>query len=100
MALGTPGHTDYRALKCAGTGVADDCRSAALAALAMALSDLGGWAARASWDGTTLVNAQTSMAGETVETYDAILHQGFSLLPVPSIPWVNRPTFQQVVEIQ
>jgi hypothetical protein len=35
-----------------------------------------------------------------VETYDAILHTGFSLLPIASIPWINRPTFQQVVEIR
>ena len=68
--------------------------------LTQALADLGGWAARDKWDGTTLVNAQTVMAGETVETYDAIPHQGFSLLPVATIPWVNRPTFQQVVEVR
>ena len=100
MALGTPGHTSYRALKCAGTGVAGDCRAAALSALDLALTDLGGWSARSSWDGATLVNVQTLMAGETVETYDAIQAQGFSLLPLAQIPWINRPTFQQVIEIR
>jgi acyl-homoserine lactone acylase PvdQ len=100
MALGTPGHTDYRALKCAGTGTATDCRNAVVTALTQALADLGGWAARDGWDGTTLVNAQTSMTGETVETYDAINHQAFGLLPIAPIPWINRPTFQQVVEIR
>ncbi len=100
MALGTPGHTEYRALKCAGTGAASDCRNAVTTALDQALADLGGWAARAAWDGTTLVNAQTGMTGETVETYDAIQHQAFSLLPVAPIRWVNRPTFQQVVEVR
>jgi acyl-homoserine lactone acylase PvdQ len=100
MALAVPGHTDYRALKCAGTGVAADCRSAVVTALTQAMTDLGGWAAHDSWDGTTLVNVQTSKSGEAVETYDSIVHQGFSLLPVASMPWVNRPTFQQVVEVQ
>ena len=99
MALGTPGHTDYRALRCAGTGAAVDCRNGVTTALTQALADLGGWAAHDAWDGTTLVNAQTSMSGETVETYDAIVHQGFSLLPIAPMPWINRPTFQQVVEI-
>ena len=28
MSLATPGHTDYQALKCAGTGAASDCRTA------------------------------------------------------------------------
>jgi acyl-homoserine lactone acylase PvdQ len=99
MALGTPGPAPYRALKCAGTGAAADCRNAVVTALTLALADLGGWAARDGWDGTTLVNAQTSMTGETVETYDAINHQGFGLLPIAPIPWINRPTFQQVVEV-
>jgi acyl-homoserine lactone acylase PvdQ len=99
MVLGTPGHTDYRVLKCAGTGTPADCRAAVVAALTQGLADLGGWAARDGWDGTTLVNVQTLMTGETVETYDAIVHQGFSLLPVAPMPWINRPTFQQVVEI-
>jgi hypothetical protein len=97
MALGTPGHTDYRALKCAGTGTAADCRNAVVTALTQALADLGGWAARDMWDGTTLAN--TPMTGKTVETYDAINHQAFGLMSVASIPWINRPTFQQVVEI-
>jgi hypothetical protein len=100
MSLGTPGHTDYQALKCAGTGAASDCRAAVATALTQALADLGGWAARDGWDGTTLVNVQTLKTGETVETYDAIVHQGFSLLPVAPIPWINRPTFQQVVEVR
>ncbi len=100
MALAVPGHTDYRALKCAGTGTAADCRNAVVTALTQALADLGGLAARDQWDGTKLVNVQTLMSGEPVETYDSIVHQGFSLLPVAAIPWVNRPTFQQVVEVR
>jgi acyl-homoserine lactone acylase PvdQ len=99
MALDSPGHTNYRALRCAGAGTATDCRSAVLLALDQALADLGGWDARADWDGSTLVNFQTGTTGETVEAYDAVQHESFSLLTVPPIPWVNRPTFQQVVEI-
>jgi hypothetical protein len=98
--LGTPGHHEYRALKCAGTGLAADCRSAVLTALDQALSDLGGLVTKTSWDGTVLYNAQTSMTGEAVETYDAVVHQSFGLKQVPNIRWVNRPTFQQVVEIR
>jgi hypothetical protein len=98
--LGTPGHHEYRALKCAGTGSMSDCRAGVLAALGQALSDLGGLSSMSSWDGTTLYNAQTSMTGETVEAYDAVVHQGFGLKMVPNIPWVNRPTFQQVVEVK
>jgi acyl-homoserine lactone acylase PvdQ len=100
MTLNTPGHTDYRALKCAGTGVLADCRSAVLSSLDQALSDLGGFANRTKWDGKTLVSQQYAKTGKTVETYDAIQHQAFSMLPVPAMPWVNRPTFQQVVEVR
>jgi len=96
MALGAPGHTDYRALRCAGGA---DCRSAVQLALDQALADLGGWSARARWDGRTLVNFQTGKTGQTVEAYDAVQHESFSLLTVPPIPWVNRPTFQQIVEV-
>ncbi|MBI1728644.1 MAG: penicillin acylase family protein [Candidatus Rokubacteria bacterium] len=99
MALGSPGHTDYRALHCAGGGTVADCRDAVLLALDRSLTALGGWNARAQWDGRTLVNFKTGSTGQTVEAYDAIEHESFSLLPVSPIPWVNRPTFQQIVEI-
>lgn len=99
MALNTPGHTDYRALLCAGTGVTADCRAGVLSALDAALTDLGGINKQSQWDGRKLYNQQTGQTGETVETYDFIQSQEFSLLPVPAIPWINRPTFQQVVEI-
>lgn len=97
--LGTPGHTDYRSLKCAGTGTVDDCRNAVLTALDSALSDLGGLSNIANWDGTQLSNP----AGKSkvkVEAYDAITFSAFSLLPVPDMPWSNRPTYQQVIEVR
>ncbi len=99
MALNTPGHTDYRALACAGTGNVDDCRNAVLSALGSALTDLGGINKQSKWDGKTLYNQQTGDTGKTVESYDFIQSNDFSLLPVPAMPWINRPTFQQVVEI-
>ena len=98
--LELPGHHEYRALKCAGTGTMNDCRSGVLTALDQALTDLGGIAAQGSWDGTTLTNAQTLMSGETVEDYDAVVHQPFGIATVPHIRWLNRPTFQQVVEVR
>lgn len=100
MVLDTPGHSDYRALKCAGTGSPSDCRNAVLSALDSALSDLGGLSNEANWDGTQLANPADGKTGEKVEDYDAVKHTDFSLLPVPAIRWLNRPTFQQVVEIR
>lgn len=94
MALGTPGRPAYRQLKCAGTGTVADCRSALITAMDQALTDLGGVANMANWDGSTL-----SGNGETVEEYDAIRATSFASLPVPNIHWANRPTWQQAVEV-
>ncbi len=103
-ALGLPGTTPYRQLQCAGGGGAAACRTAVLAALESALARLGGIDNQANWDGTTLgvYSARSSdpAADQTVEDYDATRHIGLSLLPVPAIRWINRPTFQQVVEIR
>ncbi|MGH8539624.1 MAG: penicillin acylase family protein [Stenotrophobium sp.] len=103
-ALNVPGHTDYRYLTCAGsthTGsvATEDCRQAVLHALDQALNDLGGLSNKAAWDGTQLVSAQYGAAGHTVEDYDAIRHNDFSLLAVPAIHWENRHTFQQAVQV-
>jgi acyl-homoserine lactone acylase PvdQ len=98
--LGAPGHHEYRALKCAGTGTMADCRAGVLTALAQALSDLGGLASQATWDGTVLYNANSPMPGDAVEVYDAVVHQPFGIKTVPHIRWLNRPTFQQVVEVK
>lgn len=98
--LDVPGHHEYRALKCAGTGTMDDCRNGVLAALDEALADLGGIGAMATWDGSTLFNPQTLMPGTKVEDYDAVVHQPFGVNSVPHIRWLNRPTFQQVVEVR
>lgn len=105
MALEVPGTTPYRALRCGGgAGDAATCRTAVLAALDSALARLGGIDNQANWDGTALgvysARSGDPAAGQTVEDYDAVRHIGLSLLPVPAIPWTNRPTFQQVVEVR
>ena len=103
-ALAVPGTTPYRQLQCAGGGDAAACRAAVLTALDSALARLGGIDNLANWDGTTLgvysANSSDPAADQTVEDYDATRHIGLSLLPVPAIRWINRPTFQQVVEIR
>lgn len=97
-ALSTPGHVPYRALRCAGSDDPAACRPAVLAAFDQALADLGGIGAQASWDGTQLVYPKASDCGE-VEACDAVEHTSFAFQPVPTIHWINRPTFQQAAEI-
>ncbi|HKY92323.1 MAG TPA: penicillin acylase family protein [Nevskiaceae bacterium] len=96
MALGESA-TPYRRLKC-GDGTLTDCRRLVLEALDLAVADLGGVENMASWDGSQLPNAKHS-EGAVVEDYDAVEHTAISLYKVPPIHWVNRPTFQQVVEV-
>ena len=42
-------------------------------------------------------DANTVAAGLTMRAYDAIGFRPLGIVPQPSIPWQNRPTFQQVV---
>ncbi|MGH8505078.1 MAG: penicillin acylase family protein, partial [Stenotrophobium sp.] len=97
-ALNVPGRTDYRYLKCAD-GTEEGCRQAVLTALGQALTDLGGLSNKPSWDGKALTSAQYGTTGHTVEDYDSIRANDFSLLPIPPINWENRPTFQQAVQV-
>jgi hypothetical protein len=99
MALGVQGGSDYRVLRCAGSNSYTDCRNAVLAALSLALVDLGGLANQANWDGTQLAYQKGSDCG-VVEACDAVVHTSFSLIPVPDIHWTNRPTFQQVTQVK
>ncbi|MGH8461639.1 MAG: penicillin acylase family protein [Stenotrophobium sp.] len=103
MALNTPGHHDYQALKCAddgsGSATATDCRNAVLNALDSALSDLGGFSNESNWTGKQLPNS-AGKSGATVETYDEIAPTDLSGLPAAPMPWSNRPTYQQVIEVQ
>lgn len=98
MALATPGSPGYRQLKCAGTGVLADCRAAVLIAMNQAITDLGGVAAMATWDGSRLTNAK-NRANAVVENYDEVEATSFAHLPIPPIHWINRPTWQQAAEI-
>lgn len=97
MALGEEAHP-YRVLRC-GDGTEAGCRLKVLAALAQAVSDLGGIQNFQNWDGTQLANAK-NRAGATVEDYDSVEHTAISLYAVPAIHWLNRPTFQQLVQVE
>ncbi|WP_043768944.1 penicillin acylase family protein [Algiphilus aromaticivorans] len=99
-ALDKPGHTPYRALRCAGSEDAGACRQAVLSALDAALTDLGGIAAMDSWDGSQLDSYAKGGDCGTVEECDAVEHVPLTFLPVPAIHWTNRPTFQQVIQIR
>src|SRR3546814_18703941 len=98
-AMGTPGHIDYRALKCADSDDLQTCRQAVLTALDEALSDLGGLSNQANWDGTVLTNAKGD-ANAKIEDYDAVEHTQFRLIPVPPHLRYHVPQFQPTVEIQ
>ena len=68
-------------------------------ALSSALSDLGGLSNMSKWDGTQLANSAAKNKA-TVEKYDEIEFSAFGLLPDTSMPWINRPTCRQVVEVR
>ncbi|MFA5939077.1 MAG: penicillin acylase family protein [Sinimarinibacterium sp.] len=99
MALGKAGTPQYQALRCAGSGDVTACRAAVLDALDQAIVDLGGIANQAAWDGTQIEYPKSVDCGN-VEACDAVEHTSFAYQPVPSIHWINRPTFQQAVEIR
>ena len=115
MVLNVPGHSgDYRVLKCAD-GTLGGCRKAVLDALDLALTDLGGLSAQASWSGAAarfgdcpssgilplpLPPPLGPSSGCTVEQYDSVRHTSFSYIPMPSIHWINRPTFQQATQVR
>jgi acyl-homoserine lactone acylase PvdQ len=106
MVLDTPGHTSYRQLQCAG-GTLNGCRAAVLTALDLALGDLGGLSNMSNWTGAPGRMGDcpgggllSSSSACTVEQYDSVRHTSFSFLPVPAIHWVNRPTFQQAVQVE
>lgn len=98
-ALNKPDRVDYRALRCAGSASVADCRNAVLLALQQALEDLGGLPNMVNWDGSQLLYAKGEDCG-VVEDCDAVEHTAFAFQPVPAIHWINRPTFQQAVEIR
>ena len=80
-----------------GSGGLSACGPALDAALESAYQALvkanGGSADVASWT----ADANTKAAKVTMPEYDAIGFQTLGIVGQPSIPWQNRPTFQQVV---
>jgi acyl-homoserine lactone acylase PvdQ len=83
--------------KLCGSGGLRHCGPALDAALAATFQALvkanGGSADVASWT----ADANTAAAGLTMPAYDAIGFRTLGIVGQPSIPWQNRPTFQQVV---
>jgi acyl-homoserine lactone acylase PvdQ len=82
MALGVSG-APYQQLKCANTGVLEECRAALVLSLQQTISDLG--TDIMQWD-------------PTLEQDDAINHTALGLADPPDIHWQNRPTWQQVIQ--
>jgi acyl-homoserine lactone acylase PvdQ len=82
--------------KLCGTGGLAHCGpalDAALAATYQAMVKANKSAKVASWT----ADANTVAAGLTMPQYDAIGFRALGIVGQPSIPWQNRPTFQQVV---
>ena len=88
MAMGEPVSSPYTVLKCAD-GTEAGCRAALVASLNEAVSDL---------------TAEFSSADPNdwnVDPYvETIQFRPFGLAEVEGMPWVNRPTFQQVVQVR
>jgi len=83
--------------KLCGTGGLSSCGAAVDAALKATYQAMvkanGGTKNVASWT----QDANTVAIGLTMREYDAIGFRSLGIVPQPSIPWQNRPTFQQVV---
>jgi len=87
MALGQPVTDTYDVLQCAD-GTAAGCRAALVSSLTEAVSDL------------TTEFSSADPADWTVDNEaEQIEFRPFGLATVSAIPWVNRPTFQQVVQV-
>jgi acyl-homoserine lactone acylase PvdQ len=82
MALGKSVSGPYKVFRCAD-GTLKGCQAALRQSLADTVEALGSDTSR--WDAD--------------ETSDAIHFQAVGLVSVPDIPWQNRPTFQQVVQV-
>jgi acyl-homoserine lactone acylase PvdQ len=83
LALGQPVAKEYTVLQCAN-GTPAGCRAALQSSLRDAVAALG--PDPSTWD--------ADEAGETIR------FQAVGLVNVPDIPWQNRPTFQQVVQVE
>lgn len=87
MALGQPVTDPYDVLRCAD-GTSPGCRAALVSSLDQAVADL------------TTEFASADPDDWSVDPADEEIHfRPFGLATVDPIPWVNRPTFQQVVQV-
>jgi acyl-homoserine lactone acylase PvdQ len=77
----------YRVLKCAGSNNIKTCGKAISNSLLATLKELGGINNKDKWD-----------EDRHIEKKEAIEFMPLGLSGVEKIDWVNRPTFQQVVE--
>jgi len=82
--LGAPVQGPYSRVYC-GNGSVSACRSALLSSLSDALNHASN---------TELYGGQTQVE------HDKIGFSAVGAITQPNIPWVNRPTFQQAVQVQ
>jgi hypothetical protein len=87
----------YNQLHCAD-GTLASCRKALKTSLDSALQALGGISSKASWDGSQDPRTQSGQQGVTVEKSDQIQFSALGLAQADPMEWVNRPTWQQVVQ--
>lgn len=88
MASGEPVTSPYAVLRCADTGTEPDCRAALVTSLNDAVGDL-----------TTEFSSSDPADWSVDPTSEQIEFRPFGLAEVDPMPWVNRPTFQQVVQV-
>ena len=77
----------YKELKCANSDDIKDCKNALVESLELTLKKLGG-----------ITNKSNFNKDKHIEKSEAIQFIPLGLSGVPDIYWVNRPTFQQLVE--
>jgi acyl-homoserine lactone acylase PvdQ len=95
MALGTAA-VSYERLQCAD-GTPAGCRAALVSSLNAAVAALTtryGSSNPATW------TVPATCAVTTPPSCDQVVHTTVGIVSVPPIHWINRPTFQQVVQVQ
>ena len=71
-----------------GNGVLEDCRAALWASLGQAAADL-----QTEFGSANVADWRRAIADEDIR------HTAVGITSVPAIEWINRPTFQQVVQL-
>jgi acyl-homoserine lactone acylase PvdQ len=85
----------YSQTYCGGSGGKPACQAAVIAALQAAIDALT--AAYGTSDPAAWSCARGNQAGQCNPAADDIQFSAVGVVSVPGIPWINRPTFQQVV---